>query len=368
VYLFHDYLNAGNAWLFIPAAILLGALHGLEPGHSKTMMAAFIVSIQGTATQALVLGLAATISHTGVIWILAVIGLRYSQKLNVETLEPYFQVGIGLLVIAMAAWTFRRLRTVKHDHQHAHEQGRHGGSMLDAGHGFIEITIFETGVPPQFRLYFYDEAKQPIAPPNQQEIVLSTVRPNGGTELFLFSKGGDFLRSTKSIPEPHEFNVIVKQSQGTNVHSYMAEFRENHHHHDATFEAVAPEEYEDAHERAHAAEIQERFANRRVTNGQIVLFGLTGGLIPCPAAFAVLLVCLQLKRFALGFAVVMAFSLGLAITLMTVGMIAALSVKHVTKHFEGFGHLVRKAPYFSAGIMVAVGMFVLVHGVRNLLH
>jgi hypothetical protein len=33
--------GAGNIWLFIPSAILLGALHGLEPGHSKTMMAAF---------------------------------------------------------------------------------------------------------------------------------------------------------------------------------------------------------------------------------------------------------------------------------------------------------------------------------------
>jgi ABC-type nickel/cobalt efflux system permease component RcnA len=32
-----------NAWLFIPPAILLGALHRLEPGHSKTMMAAFII-------------------------------------------------------------------------------------------------------------------------------------------------------------------------------------------------------------------------------------------------------------------------------------------------------------------------------------
>jgi len=31
--------GTASAWLFIPSAILLGALHGLEPGHSKTMMA-----------------------------------------------------------------------------------------------------------------------------------------------------------------------------------------------------------------------------------------------------------------------------------------------------------------------------------------
>lgn len=58
--------GAGNIWLFIPSAILLGALHGLEPGHSKTMMAAFIVAIRGTVSQAVLLGVSATLSHTAV--------------------------------------------------------------------------------------------------------------------------------------------------------------------------------------------------------------------------------------------------------------------------------------------------------------
>ena len=65
---FTSLLQQGNAWLFIPSAILLGALHGLEPGHSKTMMAAFIVAVQGTLKQAVLLGLAATVSHTAVVW------------------------------------------------------------------------------------------------------------------------------------------------------------------------------------------------------------------------------------------------------------------------------------------------------------
>ena len=65
---FTSLLQQGNAWLFIPSAILLGALHGLEPGHSKTMMAAFIVAVRGTLKQAVLLGLAATVSHTAVVW------------------------------------------------------------------------------------------------------------------------------------------------------------------------------------------------------------------------------------------------------------------------------------------------------------
>ena len=55
---FSELLNQGtaHAWLFIPSAILLGALHGLEPGHSKTMMAAFIIAVRGTVMQAVLLG------------------------------------------------------------------------------------------------------------------------------------------------------------------------------------------------------------------------------------------------------------------------------------------------------------------------
>src|SRR5215212_5856165 len=105
---FNEYVQQGNAWLFIPGAILLGALHGLEPGHSKTMMAAFIVAIRGTVKQAILLGVSATVSHTAIIWILAFIGLRYSGQINVETTEPYFQLATGIIVIGMAVWMFVR--------------------------------------------------------------------------------------------------------------------------------------------------------------------------------------------------------------------------------------------------------------------
>ena len=43
--------GAGNAWLYLPLAVLLGALHSLEPGHSKSLMAAFIVAIHVRSTQ-----------------------------------------------------------------------------------------------------------------------------------------------------------------------------------------------------------------------------------------------------------------------------------------------------------------------------
>ena len=76
---FTDLLQQGtaHAWLFIPSAIMLGALHGLEPGHSKTMMAAFIIAVRGTVGQAVLLGLAATLSHTAIVWVIAMGGLYF---------------------------------------------------------------------------------------------------------------------------------------------------------------------------------------------------------------------------------------------------------------------------------------------------
>src|SRR5215469_1080938 len=104
---------------------------------------------------------------------------------------------------------------------------------------------------------------------------------------------------------------------------------------------------DDAHARAHAADIRKRFAGRTVTTAQIVLFGLTGGLIPCPAAITVLLLCLQLKQFSLGF----------ALTMVSAGVLAALSLRHVERHWGGFSRFAHRAPYVSAALIVAVGFY-----------
>jgi hypothetical protein len=76
--------GSSHAWLYIPVAILLGALHGLEPGHSKTMMAAFIIAIRGTVWLAVLLGLSAAIFHSLLIWVLAALALHYGGQWNAE--------------------------------------------------------------------------------------------------------------------------------------------------------------------------------------------------------------------------------------------------------------------------------------------
>jgi len=259
---FQTLLQSGNAWVFIPSAILLGALHGLEPGHSKTMMAAFIVAIRGTVMQAVLLGLAATISHTAIVWAIALAGLYFGSAYTTEAIEPYLQIVSAVIILSIAAWMVWRTWEDTH-HQHDHDHDHHD--------------------------HHHDD---------------------------------------------HE-----------------------HEHHDHDHDHDHDHGPADAHARAHAAEIERQFAGGKATTAQIVLFGLTGGLIPCPASVTVLLLCLQLKKVALGAALVLCFSIGLAITLVGVGAAAALSVGQASKHWQGFDRWAARAPYISAALIVAAGLY-----------
>ena len=361
--------SAAHAWLFIPSALLLGALHGLEPGHSKTMMAAFIVAVGGTIPQAALLAICATISHTAVIWILAPFVLKFGQSFQAEATEPYFQIASGAIITGIAVWMIvrtHRERRAAADHHHAPAgDGPHGGVMMDTGHGRCEISIFETGVPPCFRLYFYDRAGRTAALFAANEVSIETVRPDGSKQLFAFVEKGEFLESTTDIPEPHEFAVTLTLSHGDHAHTYQTQFTENEHH-DHHDDIAADEDFEDAHQRAHAQEIQKRFANRNVTTGQLALFGLTGGLLPCPAAVTVLLLCLQLKRYVLGFILVLSFSIGLALTLIAAGSLAAWGAGQAAKRFKGFFALAYRAPYFSSAILICMGIYVALAGYAHL--
>jgi len=376
-----------NLWLFIPTAILLGALHGLEPGHSKTMMAAFIIAIRGTVWQAVLLGLSAAISHSLLIWILAAAALHFGSQWNAETVEPYLQIGSAVCILALALWMFLRTRrdlrdahahqhghgNHHHHHEHGHSHGEHDHHdgeephghhhhhdervLVPTGHGNLELSIFEKDCPPVFRIAFTDSHRMAAS-----ELTVETERTAGARQIFSFVAKGDFLESSEAIPEPHEFDAVLTFTHSGHSHSARVLFREGH----CPRLAGEPKDFEDAHERAHAEDIERRFAGRTVTTPQIVVFGITGGLMPCPAAFTVLLVCLQLKRAALGFVMVGAFSLGLALTMVATGTIAALSVRHAQRRFRGFGEAMRRAPYISCVLLVLLAAYMLWQGWRGL--
>jgi len=60
---------------YLPVAVGLGALHALhalEPGHAKTMTAAYLVGISGRWTDAVLLGLSAALTHSLVMILIAI--------------------------------------------------------------------------------------------------------------------------------------------------------------------------------------------------------------------------------------------------------------------------------------------------------
>jgi nickel/cobalt exporter len=362
--------GAAHAWLFIPSAILLGALHGLEPGHSKTMMAAFIIAVRGTVKQAVLLGLCATLSHTLIVWVIALGGMYLWRGVDSAALEPYFQLASGAVIVIMALWMLwrtrreQRLAAVAH-HDHGHAPG--GTPRIDTGHGVLRLEVFEDGVPPRFRLIA--ESGHGWRP---ADVALETERPDGTRKAFSFAPCDGYLESLETIPEPHEFTARLTLAHGDHAHSYDVAFVEHDHGHDHLHEELRGLDlaggYQDAHELAHANDIRHRFADRNVTTGQIVIFGLTGGLVPCPGAITVLLLCLQLKHVALGAVLVLCFSIGLAVTMVASGVIAALSVRQVSKRWSGFGEVVRKAPLASGAVILLVGLYIAVNGWLGLPH
>src|SRR5690606_5294996 len=231
--------------------------------------------------------------------------------------------------------------------------------------GVISVEMFEDGVPPRWRIRSERGHHW-----SANDVSVTTERTDGSLQTFRFVQQGDYLESTDEIPEPHQFMARISLGHGNHTHDYDLSFVEGHGHDHLHEEMegleVSGSEYQDAHELAHANDIRRRFTDRNVTTWQIVMFGLTGGLIPCPAAITVLLLCLQLKEFTLGFTLVLCFSIGLAITLVTVGAIAALSVRHATRRWSWFGTVARKAPYLSALLIVAVGLYIGYHGLSGI--
>ncbi|MFZ2387596.1 MAG: sulfite exporter TauE/SafE family protein [Polaromonas sp.] len=366
--------GATNLWVFIPTAILLGALHGLEPGHSKTMMASFIIAVRGTIGQAALLGLCAALSHSLIVWALAAAALKFGNELIAEQAEPYFMLLSALVVIGVSIWMFLRTRRDEAAAR-AQQHAPHGGKVINTGHGIVELEVFEAGVPPRFRLHSYSQAMVAQGFDAHETVIIETIRPDGARQSFDLKPSGPFLESKQEIPEPHEFEAVLSMGHGDHIHRFEVSFSEedhghahshddhghshHQHSHDIGDDLLGGDgTYQDAHERAHAEDIKRRLVGQKVTTGQIAMFGLTGGLVPCPASVTIMMICLHLKQYSLGAAMVASFSLGLAISLVSVGVMAAWGARHVGKRLGNgrFGDLARKMPYFSSALMGLVGV------------
>lgn len=103
-------------------------------------------------------------------------------------------------------------------------KGPHGGRLFNAGAYGLEVTIYETDVPPEFRLYTYQSGK-PMAP-GQTTAKLTLERLGRAPQVIQFKPQGDFLRGVAEVVEPHSFKVTIEVAQGGQTHRFGYEQEE----------------------------------------------------------------------------------------------------------------------------------------------
>ena len=241
-----------SLWFLFTAAFIsmgLGALHALEPGHGKTIVAAYLVGSRGTARHAMLLGIIVTVAHTASVFALGAITLYASRYILPEQLYPWLGILSGLTIAALGGYMLLR-RWTGEDMEHAHAAG--------AMHG-------------------------------------------------------------------HWFSRRTKETSDL-----------------AAAAAVAQPE------------------NRTVSLTQLFTLGITGGIIPCPAALVVLLSAFSLHRVGFGFFLITAFSIGLAAVLISFGLLMVYARRFISR-LQVDGPLTRRwLPVASAAFMTILGLAITV--------
>jgi ABC-type nickel/cobalt efflux system permease component RcnA len=111
--------------LTLLAAIGLGALHALEPGHGKTLLAVSLVGARATPQQALMLAAALTLAHTAGVICLGLALLIAAPWIVPETVYPWLTAASGLAVACLGATALARYVRSRRGAAagHAHEGG-----------------------------------------------------------------------------------------------------------------------------------------------------------------------------------------------------------------------------------------------------
>jgi ABC-type nickel/cobalt efflux system permease component RcnA len=249
----------GIVFLALVVAAGLGAFHALEPGHGKTIVAAYLVGARGTAHHAVFLGCIVTASHTLGVYLLGVVTLYASRYVLPERLYPWLGVLSGITIAGLGFFLFLR-RYAGREPGHGHAHGEQGAHALRHHH-------------------------------------------------------------------PHD-----------HTHSHHA--RADHAH-------------------PHAPSIE------HVTLRELFALGITGGLVPCPAALVVLLSALSLGRVGFGLLLIVAFSIGLAAVLIAIGLLMVYA-RRLMSRVQGEGAIVtRWLPLTSAAVMTVLGLAIAVQALMT---
>jgi ABC-type nickel/cobalt efflux system permease component RcnA len=257
-------LELGVMLAALAIAVGLGALHALEPGHGKTLVAAYLVGSRGTFKHAFLLGVIVTGSHTAGVYLLGAITLYASKYIVPERLYPWLGALSGVLIASLG-------------------------------------------------------------------LILLVRRYRGRAEFFGHSH------------------------QHHDDHNHGAPGHNHHHAHD----------HAHAHHHHHGHEQHDGEAHRAVSLKQLLALGISGGIVPCPAALVVLLSALAMQRIGFGLLLIVAFSIGLAAVLIAVGMLMVYARQFMAR-FQTEGQWTsRWLPITSSAFILLAGIVLTWQALRS---
>ena len=179
-------------------------------------------------TSAVILAMIALlIGYEAITRFLSPVPIRFTEAIPIAV--------VGLMVNIASAWLLSgddHHHGHSHGHSHGHEGHEHDGhehaeevKLIQSAAGPLALAVFEEGVPPVFRL----TPQSGCAMFRADAIKVTTVRPGGLRQTFDFVDRGDYLESTRDIPEPHAFKALVDIA-GI---EHEVEFEEHAHDHGA---------------------------------------------------------------------------------------------------------------------------------------
>ncbi len=98
--------------ILLATNFLWGAYHAVQPGHGKTIAAAYIVGARGRPVDAWILGIFVTLSHTSGIVLVGVLASLGLPGLESKRIEVWLKVLTGVLIIAIGLWTLWTQRSL----------------------------------------------------------------------------------------------------------------------------------------------------------------------------------------------------------------------------------------------------------------
>ncbi len=319
-----DMLRKGTAdWSFVLltflVAIVLGALHALEPGHGKTLLAVSLVGARATVRQAAILAGALTVAHTIGVLALGVAINLFKGYFVPENIYPWITLlsGIAIAIIGAravqkqllarrpAAFAHAPAGAQPHGHNHVdHAREHESGHSHDHDHGHVRAHGHEAG-------HMHDHAQH---------------------------------------AHGHESNH-------THDHANHSHEAGHHHAHDHAHSHGHTHDADDLeHARAHAIP-----GSAPLKFGGTVWAAMSGGIAPCPAALVVLLAALAFNEVLYGIFVIIAFSFGLATTLTGLGIAVVRGAGWLQRRPQ-FDRFVRVGPLVSAAVISTIGAIMVGQG------